>query len=173
MLTVLVQDFNTFTQEFYNSVIESLQFHLLECTCGHAGCLSIHGYYTRSVITPHGRITLSICRVICSECGHTHALLLSSMVAYSQIPAEDQRIIAEAYETELKPHKVCTPDSGIYESVFKTVTRRYTKHWRERLRAEGISLASLPNLTRECFSHYSRQFMQIRGTPNKLFVSPT
>ena len=89
------------------------------------------------------------------------------------ITAEDQRIIAEAYEAGIKPHKVCTPDSGIYESIFKSVARRYVRHWRERLRAEGISLESLPDLTKDCFSHYSRQFMQIRGTPNKLFVSPT
>lgn len=173
MLTVLVQDFNTFTQSFYNSIIESLQLHMLECTCGHSGCLSFHGKYSRSIITPHGKVTLTIYRVKCSECGHTHALLLSSMVPYSQIPAEDQRIIAEAHDAGIKPHMICTPDSGIYESNFKAVVRRYMKSWKERLRSAGITLGSTPDLSADCFTHYSRQFMQIRGTPNKLFVSPT
>ena len=187
MLTVLVQDFNTFTQEFYNSVIESIQLHLLMCKCGHSGCLSFHAKYERSVITPHGKITLIICRVICSECGHTHALLLSSMVPYSQISSEDQRKIAEAYEIKkrenadpnsktkstLRYRNLCPSGSGIDENNVKSVIRRYVKKWRQRLKADSIGLDSLSELTNSCFSHYSKQFMQIRPTPNKLIPSST
>ena len=173
MLTVLVSNFNTFTQAFYNSIIESLDLALLSCTCGHSGCLSIHGYYTRSVITPAGKITLTICRVKCSECGHTHALLLSSMVPYSQIPAEDQRLIAEAYESESKRNDLCSPDSGIDENNIKSVIRCYVKFWRERLIAARIRLESLTDLVTVCFRDYSKQFMQIRSTRNILFTPPT
>ena len=173
MLTVLVSDFNTFTQAFYNSIIESLDLALLTCTCGHSGCLSIHGYYTRSVITPVGKVVLIICRVKCSECGHTHALLLSSMVPYSQIPAEDQRLIAEAYESGTKRSTLCSLGSGIDENNIKSVIRRYVKFWRQRLIAAGIRLESLPDLITSCFRDYSKQVMQIRSTRNKLFAPST
>lgn len=173
MLTVLVQDFNTFTQEFYDSVIFSLPFHRLKCSCGHSGCLTVHGYYERSVITPAGKKALVICRVICSECGHTHALLLSSMVPYSQIPAEVQREITIAYEEGSDRKELCSTGCGIDENNIKSVIRRYVKFWRERLLAEGISLHSLPDLISACFSHYSKQFMQVRSTCNDLFPSPT
>lgn len=171
MLTVLVQDFNTFTQEFYNSVISELQLHQLECSCGHSGCLSFHGYYPRSVITPAGKRTLYICRVKCSECGHTHALLLSSMVPYSQIPSIVQQQIAIACEEGLDRSCICS--SGIDENNVKSIVRCYLRFWRERLRSAGISLKSLPDLIIACFSHYSLQLMQIRNTFNKLVPSPT
>lgn len=173
MLTVPVQDFNTFTQEFYNSVISSLQLHRLECSCGHSGCLSVHGYYTRSVITPAGKITLTICRVKCSECGHTHALLLSSMVPYALIPAKVQQEIVTAYEDGSDRNRFCSSGGGIDENNVKSVIRRYVRSWRERLRAAGIGLESLAELIAVCFSHYSRQFMQIRSTFNNLIASPT
>lgn len=171
MLTVLVQDFNTFTQEYYNSVISELQLHRLECSCGHSGCLSFHGYYRRSVITTSGKRTLLICRVKCSECGHTHALLLSSMVPYSQIPSIVQQNIAIAYENSLDRSSVCS--SGIDENNVKSVVRRYVRFWRERLRSARISLEPLSVLIIACFSHYSKQLMQIRNTFNKLVTSPT
>ena len=173
MLTVLVQDFNTFTQEFYDSVIFSLPFHQLRCSCGHSGCLTIHGYYTRSVITTEGKVTLRICRVICSECGRTHALLLSSIVAYSQIPAEVQRTIAVCYEEGGDRNELLTSGDGIDENNVKSVIHRYVKFWRERLRAVKADLDSLSDLIRICFSNYSKQFMQIRPTSNDLFQIPT
>lgn len=173
MLTVLVQDFNTFTQEFYNSVIDNLQLHQLKCSCGHSGCLSFHASYERSVITPYGKKVLTIWRVICSECGHTHALLLSSMVPYSQIPAKTQLEIVTAYEESSDRNGLCSSGCGIDENNIKSVIRRYVKFWRERLIAAGAIIASLPDLIAACFSHYSKQFMQIRSTYNALFLPST
>jgi len=173
MLTVTIQDFNTFTQAFYDSVIENLQLHQLECSCGHSGCLTIHGYYRRFVRTPFGKKALSICRVICSECGHTHALLLSSMVPYSQISAETHRDIITAYEAGSDPNAVCSSGDDIDENNVKSVIRRYVKFWRERIRAAGIYPDRLPELISICFSHYSRQFMQIKMAFNKLVPPPT
>ena len=168
MLTVPVQDFNTFTQEFYDSVIEKLEMHRIKCSCEHSGCLSFHARYDRSVITASGKKVLTIWRVICSECRHTHALLLSSIVPYNQIPAGTQQEIAAAYEERSDRNELCSSGCGIDENNIKSVIRRYVKSWRERLLSESISLHSLPDLISACFSHYSKQFMQIRNTCNKL-----
>lgn len=174
MITVLVKDFNTFTQEFYNSVIFNLPLHKLECSaCSHSACLTIHGYYVRFVITPDGKVPLNICRVMCSECGRTHALLLSSLVAYSQIPVETQRAIAVCYEDDSNRSELCISGDGIDENNVKSVIRRYVRFWRERLHAVGVSLRSIHDLVSICFSNYSTQFMQIRSTFNILFSSPT
>lgn len=153
--------------------MENLQLHQLECSCGHSGCLSFHGFYSRSVITPEGRVSLIVWRVKCSECGHTHALLLSSMVPYSQIPAKIQQDIAIAYEDGSDRNELLFTGNGIDENNIKSVIRRYVKFWRERLIAAGIGLKSLPDLVSACFSHYSKQFMQIKMTFNKLVSPPT
>ena len=88
MITIFVEENNPLTPNFYNNLINSLQFHQLTCPCGHSGCLSIHGYYKRSLKTPVGKLSFRICRVICSCCHHTHALLPSFVVPYSQVSME-------------------------------------------------------------------------------------
>ncbi|WP_434084494.1 DUF6431 domain-containing protein [Lacrimispora xylanisolvens] len=60
--------------------------------------LTIHGYYHRSIKSEESVIRLHICRVKCSYCGTTHALLLSSIVPYSQISLSDQVSIISCYE---------------------------------------------------------------------------
>lgn len=72
MITLYVKENNPITPYFYNNLIANLQFHRLTCTCGHSGCLSVHGYYTRSLKAPGGKLPFRICRVICSCCHHTH-----------------------------------------------------------------------------------------------------
>lgn len=153
--------------------MEDLQLHQLECSCGHSGCLSFHGFYSRSIIMPEGKVNLIVWRVKCSECGHTHALLLSSMVPYSQIPAKTQLEIVTTYEEGSGLNKLCSSGCGIDENNIKSVIRRYVKFWRARLIAAGVSLSSLPALITSCFSHYSKQFMQVRKTHNKLVLSST
>lgn len=74
MITVSVGFCNPISQNFYDDVINSLQFHQLTCSCGHSGCLTIHGYYDRSVKVGDSDIQLHVCRVICSQCGRTHAV---------------------------------------------------------------------------------------------------
>ena len=85
MITLFVEENYPLTPDFYNKKINSLQFHQLTCTCGHSGCLSVHSYYYRHIKASSGRLRFRICRVICKCCGHTHAVLLSSMVPHSQI----------------------------------------------------------------------------------------
>ncbi len=173
MITILVKDCNYISKELYESVINSLQLHQLECSCGHCGCLTIHGYYYRSVKNPEGTIRLRIQRVICSECGVTHSLHLSLVVPYSRIPAADQQQIVLFYDQGKDPRDAVPESPDIDENNIKSVLRAYRRHWRERLRSEGIRLAPVGELIQQCFSFYSMQFMQIRRTFNKLFPGTT
>lgn len=173
MITITVEDYNNFSQEFYDSVIDSLQLHALKCKCGHSACLSIHAYYQRGITTPDGIIMLWICRVKCSECGHTHALLLSSMVPHSRVALCDQAEVVQSIENGLNRNAVTIRNPFISIHQVKLISRRYRLHWKQRLLSEGISLAPLSRLVIGCFSAYSAQFLQIRRLPNVLFPTFT
>lgn len=173
MITIFVRDCNQISQSFYDSVIFDLPLHQLTCSCSHSACLSIHGYYRRTVKLPSGTIRLRVCRVKCSECGTTHALLLSSMVPYSQIPLSDQQRICNDYEAGRNVSMICDCNPSIDENNVKSVLRNYRKHWREKLRSLRIRLLPLDGLVRSCFSDYSSQFMQIHRRVNKLFPYTT
>ena len=173
MITIFVQDCNLISQSFYDSVINRIQFHQLTCTCGHSACMTIHGYYFRSIKLPDGTLRLRICRVRCSECGKTHALLLSSIVPYSQIRTCDQQQICIAYEQHLSIVSTCDSNPELDENNVKSVLRNYRGHWREMLKSLRICLLPLITLIRSCFANYSAQFMQIHRGRNKLFSYTT
>ena len=173
MITIFVRDCNQISQSFYDSVIYNLQLHQLACSCGHAACLSVHGYYRRTVKLPSGPVRLRICRVKCSECGATHAILLASMVPYSQIPLSDQQRICSDYEEGRCISSVCETNPSIDENNAKSVLRNYRRCWREKLRSLRIRLFPLESLICSCFSDYSSQFMQIHRQANRLFSYTT
>ena len=173
MITIFVRDCNQISQSFYDSVIYNLPFHQLACPCGHAACLSIHGYYRRTVKLPSGPLRLRVCRVKCSECRTTHAILLSSIVPYSQIPLSDQQRICNDYEEGQHVSSVCAGNPSIDENNVKSVLRNYRRCWREKLRSLRTPLSPINALIRSCFSDYSSQFMQIHRRINKLFSYPT
>lgn len=173
MITIFVRDCNQISQSFYDSVIHKLQFHQLTCSCSHSACLSIHGYYKRTVKLPAGPLRLRVCRVICSECGTTHALLLSFMVPYSQIPLPDQQRICGDFEEGKSPCLVCEVNPSVDENNVKSVLWNYRHCWREKLRSLRIRLFPLDNLILSCFSNYSSQFLQIHHRVNKLFFYTT
>ena len=172
MITILVQNCNLISQSFYDSVINRIQFHQLACICGHSACMTIHGYYYRSIKLPTGTLRLRICRVRCSECGKTHALLLSSIVPYSQIRTCDQQQICIAFEQHLSASSVCDSNPEIDENNVKSVLRNY-RRWREMLKSLRISLSPLIVLIDSCFANYSAQFMQIHRGYNTLFFHTT
>ena len=173
MITLFVEENNPITPTFYNSFIAVLQFHQLRCPCGHAGGLSVHGYYHRFVKTPGGKLSFRICRVICESCGTTHALLLSSMIPYSQLSLKDYVEIIEAYEADTPTAAVLKSNHSVDESTVRYVVHNYRRHWKQRLIAYSISVSSIPVLIKQCFRAYSRQFMQIKRTPNYLFPNTT
>ncbi len=173
MITVIVQNYNQFSQDFYDSIVNSLQLHRLTCSCGRSACLNIHGYYKRQVHSADGSFILRIQRLRCSECGRTHAILLSSIVPYQQLSLEDQRLIVQAFEERSAPLAVCTPQGSIDENNVKSVILRYRRHWQERLRAEKIPLAPVNDLAIRCFARYFSQFLQIRRSKNLLCLNTT
>lgn len=173
MITLLVEEYNPLTPNFYNKCINNLQFHQLTCPCGHSGCLSIHGYYYRSVKLPEGKFTFRICRVICECCGHTHAILLSSMVPYSQVSVSDHISIIDNYNQGTSQDCVMNNNPYIDENCYRYIIRCYRNHWQERLRSQKIFLFPFHQLIESCFSFFSRPFMQIKNTPNILFPNTT
>lgn len=173
MITLYVEENNPITPNFYNNLIAGLQFHRLTCTCGHSGCLSVHGYYTRYIKAPDGRIPFRICRVVCSCCHHTHALILSSFVPYSQISLPEQVEIISSYEEGKSFVSVMDRNPSIDESNCRHVVSRFLLHWRQRILSERISLSHVSVLVLKCFHAFIRQFMQIRCTPNILFLNTT
>ena len=173
MVTLFVEENNPLTPTFYNSFIADLQLHQLKCPCGHSGGLSVHGYYQRFIKTFEGKLCFNICRVVCEACGKTHALLLSSMVPYSQLSLQDHIQVIEAYEADLPTASLLKDNESIDESTLRHVIRNYRSHWKQRLISHSISISSLSALIKQCFLAYSRQFMQIKRTINYLFLNTT
>lgn len=173
MITLSVDICNPVSQDFYDKTIFNLQFHQLICTCGHSACLTIHGYYYRTVKSGNGDLRLRVCRVICSICGHTHALLLPSIVPYSQISFSDQVHILQHAMTDADFSEIMDETPSIDESCVRSIIRRFRLHWKQRLLSEGIILSGTMDFIHKCFSAFCRQFMQIKNAPNILFSSPT
>ena len=173
MKTIKAENYNLISQDFYNITIDSLDLNLITCTCGHSGCLIRYGFYKRNVQLKDELITLTIVRVYCTACGHTHALLLSSLVPYSQIPLNVQISAIHAYESGHALSHILADQCFIDENNLKAVIRVYRLHWKERLCSAGLAVSEWNSLINGCFSHFSRQFMQIKTTINKLFLLPT
>ena len=173
MITLLVEKNNPLSQNIYDSYINSIQFHQLTCSCGHSGCLTIHGYYMRKVKSGTGSFWLVVCRVKCSECGRTHAILPSSLVPYSQISLSCCCQIIASLEDGSNPCSVCDDNPDIDENNVGSVIRRFKKHWKQRLLSEQIQLAPIRSLVISCFTHFSAQFLQIRRAINLLFSKTT
>lgn len=171
MITVLFEDCNTFSQDIYDQAIHAIQLHTVECTCGKKGCLVFYGHYKRHLKYRSEDILLKVQRVLCNECGQTHALLLSEIVPYSQIPLEDQQEILECTENSRSPETILDRNLLIDENNVKYIVRQYKRHWKQRLLSIGKTLRD--RLTVPCLHTFGRQFMQIHRTGNILFVPPT
>lgn len=173
MITITVPFDNPLNQKTYENLINTLQFHQLQCTCGHSGCLTIHGYYPRSLKENDSEITLSICRVKCSHCGKTHALLPSQLVPYSQVSLQEQAAIISAYEDSGDFEQIMDRTPSIDENLIASITKRYIMHWMQKIRSFRVDLSFPSRLVKLCFSLFMNQFMQIRQTQNILFLTPT
>ena len=173
MITIEVDFDNPVSQDFYNKIIYSLNLRQITCTCGLAGSLIWYGGYHRKLRMADHVILLRVARVFCTACGHTHAILHSSLVPYSQIPLCVQASVAECYERKSGYRSILNSQPCIDENTISSIIRSYRKHWRQRLHSHSLSLAFLRDLIRGCFASFSRPFMQIKTTRNKLFLSPT
>lgn len=173
MITIFEDFCNPISQDSYNKTINSLQFHQLTCTCGHSACLTIHGYYNRDVKSEVHSLTLHICRVKCIYCNKTHALVPSFIVPYSQVSFSDQVDIISSYENSRDYTEIMANTPSIDENCIHSIIRRYILHWLQRILSPKLSISNSFTFIQLCFSHFSRQLMQIKRTPNILFLTPT
>lgn len=173
MITVITQECNEISQELYDAAMDSIQNCQLKCSCGHCGCLVGHGDYTRYVKTAMGKIPLTVRRVQCGFCGATHALLLSSIVPYSQVPLSDHAAIASSYENGKDGIEVMDTNPELSPSQVFYILSLYIRYWRQRLLSECLLLSPVHALTAPCLRLFGLQFMQIKSTRNILFVPPT
>lgn len=173
MITLYVEENNPITPTFYESLINNLQLHQLTCTCGFSGCLHIHGYYYRFLKTHSGKHPFHICRVKCSFCGRTHAILPSFIVPYSHVPLSDQVAVIDAAENNKPLNSIMNANILIDESNCRHIIRQYARHWKQKLLSQRIHPVQSAELVPSCFRFFSRQFMQIKCTPNILFLNTT
>lgn len=174
MLTTEAKECKNISQEYYDYLVDNLQIHRIQCpSCHHFGNMVIHGYYQRWAKSFRKTFRLRIQRLKCNECGKTHAILPSSLVPYNQISTDSQIQIAQAVETGISPQTLIETESDIDENNVKYVVRKYRRHWKERLRAEGIDFGDMRFFIRLCFFIFYRQFMQIRRVFNPLILDTT
>ena len=173
MITVITQECNEISQEFYDALLDSIQICQLTCSCGRAGCVVGHGGYTRHVKTPMGKIALVIRRVQCSLCGASHALLPSTIVPYSQVPLADHAAIAASYENGGDGMDAMEANPELSPSQVFYILSLYIRVWRQRILSERLKLSPVHALTAPCIHLFGRQFMQIKKTRNVLFSLPT
>lgn len=171
MITIITEECNEISQDFYDAAMDSIQNCQLECSCGCSGCLVGHGGYTRSVKTTLGKIPLKVRRMQCSLCNATHALLLSGIVPYSQVPLTDHAAIASSYENGGSGMDAMDANPELSPSQVFYILSLYIRFWRQRLLSERLPLS--PALTQPCLHLFGRQFMQIKNTRNICFVPPT
>ena len=171
MIIVFNEKINTISQEIYDRIINSIHLYSVTCTCGHSGCLTRHAYYSRSIRFRSVLVTLKLLRVKCSRCGRTHAILLSCIIPYSQIPLEDQIKIVLDYESGSDVMSVLETNYLVDpREVYDTVSK-YRRFWRQCLLSEKIS--DFKNIVCDCFNLFQLQFMQIHRGRQILFCQPT
>lgn len=174
MITIKVDESNPLTQEFYNNILCNLQFHRLTCpSCRHSACLYVHSYYKRCIKRAGSKFPVKICRVRCSFCNSTHALLPSSIVPYSQLPLCDHAAAAAAYLDSTPTSDILRKDNQLDYSSLRYSVRQFRRHWKQRILSFSLPLHDLNELISGCFINFFRQFMQNKSTVNILFINTT
>lgn len=171
MITIQIPSCDSLSQTYYDDVVNAVPLDKLRCSCGQSGCLIRHAYYSRKIKMKSCVIRLRILRLVCKACGRTHAVLLSEMVPYSQIPFQDQKDLIAASETHTSYADILQRNLCIDENNAAYVIRSFRMHWKTRLLRAGIPLGD--HLISFCFFLFSRQFMQIKDVPNQLIRIPT
>lgn len=173
MITLLVNENNPLSQSFYNELIEDLQLCQIPCpNCKCTGCFVIHGYYKRTVTTGLVSVSIRIQRIKCISCSKTQSILTSQMVPYSQIALSTQVKIVEAVEKKTSYSSIEAKFSiSLY--CINHIISNYYKYWKQMALIASLDFSNLVELSRQSFSNYSLQFMQIRNTRNSLWVNTT
>jgi hypothetical protein len=175
MITITSDKINTLNQNTYDYFIYSLDFKRITCSCEHSGCLIKHGHYTRSIKSDSDKlIRLSFLRVKCDFCGRTHAIVPYLIIPYSQITAPDQLRIIHNHVSGRSQESIMNEKCLIDENCIRRVITNFIKYYQQRLIAFSVKIdCDITDLVRECFEHFSCQFMQIKSVCNKYFHPPT
>lgn len=161
MVTIMAEKCNSLSQEIYDEYVENVNIYSVTCQhCKCTGTMKRYGFYERRVRFKGKVVKIRIQRICCKECGHTHALLLSIMVPYSQIPLEDQIQIIVHRESSEELEKILIDNSLIDDSEVRRIIVNFDCHWLQPLLSTGLGLLS-KSLTKTCIRLYTRQFMQI------------
>lgn len=174
MITICIHnpESHLISQKDYDNIIATINPKDMPCTCGQTGCLIRHGSYMRTMKSPEGEFRLRICRMKCTACGHTHALLLSSIITYSQIPLADTLSIIANYEDSSGHAQILSSSLSIDENNICAVILRYRRYWRKCIHLHQMLRYSVSRLIEQCFSTFGKQFMQIKNTANIAMFFP-
>lgn len=168
MITFINKNFNTLNvkneniQDLYNHFIDhEVDFQNLQCSCHNHGCLTKHAYYMRTIKTRFGSFRLRIVRAKCSVCNHTHALLISCIVPYSQVLLKQHMKIITTPTSLLENLMI---QYNIDEFQIRYIKRQYHRCWIMSLKDFKVRIDD--SLAQYCFLYFKKQFMQIRNTTN-------
>lgn len=173
MITVYVKNINIQSQKDYDDFINGIDIFLFECPyCHHRGCLIIHGYYERNLITVFGLLRLLVTRCKCKECGHTNAIMPTSIIPYQSLQLEDQISLIEEMETNneitLVPNKYPYVDINYFYYLYK----KFTDKWKQRMISAFMTFEdTVSELIQKSWKHYHCQFLQIHRLINGLAMA--
>lgn len=212
MITIFVPSDTPITPTIYKKILYCISLSKLKCTCAAIGQFIFYGTYHRFIKNDYSKYRLQICRIKCKNCCHTHAILLSTLVPYSQHPLIEYIYTIDFFEKRItsnvynKPSIKCMLDKikTMDDNDMHHIYRQYRRYWRKHIlemskgsksnptskqrcntpsssvskhshREETVSTVGNPffpieALVKKCFDAYSMQFMQIRSTPNILFM---
>ena len=161
------------TQEHYDDVVNKIPLHKYKCSCGCKGKMVIHGYYTRQINKDSHKTPFKICRLRCKKCKRTHAILLSSMVPYSQVTLKDHLSIILSYEKFQSTTETINNSPLLDEGTINYIIYKYKTFWKPFMINLPIkiklTLDTIAYIVRWSFKHFKRQFLQTKSTINILF----
>lgn len=148
---------NDLSQDYYDRIVQELDRSLILCpTCKQLG-FYVNSYYERSfkLAGSPDKTKILIMQVICKSCGKTHAILLSSMIPWSQITLHDTLVVLKLDPSS--PKAEYNPLISHEDRV--RLRKAFRLFWKERLKAFNISIDD--SLSGTCIFYHHRQFMQI------------
>lgn len=164
------------TQSLYDKLTDAIQLAMIRCPhCNQVG-FTVHGYYRRRLKRDYSANHetdnfLTVMRVVCSECGRTHAVLPDFIVPYSQLSLPDTITIIDTKSPD-EESKLLDDRFWIHLEDIRNTKRKFKQYWKQRLLSHDLSINST-DLTESCISLFHLQFMQVHCQCIFLFPSTT
>lgn len=143
---------NSLNNIIYDYVVQykEADFSSFSCPhCSHKGTMVRNGYYSRKVNVNCKLHNIKIYRVICKECGRSHAVLPSFIIPYIQTPLNEAFIIINDYEDK----KSTTPDTY-------RIIKSYL-NWQNRLKSVLLSFKdNIVTILMTCINKFKMFILQ-------------